>query len=36
MKKKMKKLLAGLGVAGLLGAGGVSLPGAMASGSGSG
>ncbi|MBE0586353.1 MAG: selenobiotic family radical SAM modification target peptide [Desulfofustis sp.] len=34
MKKEMKKLLAGLGVAGLLSAGGVSLPGAMAAGSG--
>ncbi len=34
MKKEMKKLLAGLGVAGLLSTGGVSLPGAMAAGSG--
>ena len=34
MKKEMKKLLAGIGVAGLLSAGGVTLPGAMASGSG--
>jgi radical SAM modification target selenobiotic family peptide len=34
MKKKMKKLLAGLGIAGLLSTGGISVPGAMASGSG--
>ncbi len=33
-QKKLKKLLAGLGVAGLLGAGGVTLPGAHAAGSG--
>ena len=32
--KDLKKLLAGLGVAGLIGAGGVSLPGAHAAGSG--
>ncbi|MCB2215181.1 MAG: selenobiotic family radical SAM modification target peptide [Desulfobulbaceae bacterium] len=34
MKKEMKKLLAGLGVAGLLSTGGIGLPGAMAAGSG--
>ncbi len=33
-QKKLKKLLAGLGVAGLLGTGGVTLPGAHAAGSG--
>ncbi len=30
MKKDLKKLLAGLGVAGLIGAGGVTLPGHVA------
>lgn len=30
MKKKMKKMLAGLGIAGLLGAGSIAVPGAMA------
>jgi radical SAM modification target selenobiotic family peptide len=30
MKKKMKKMLAGLGIAGLLGAGSIAAPGAMA------
>jgi len=34
MKKDVKKLLAGLGVASLIGAGGVTLPGAHAAGSG--
>ena len=34
MKKDVKKLLAGLGVASLIGAGGVALPGAHAAGSG--
>jgi radical SAM modification target selenobiotic family peptide len=34
MNKEMKKILAGLGVAGLISAGGLSLPGAHASGSG--
>ncbi len=33
-QKNLKKLLAGLGVAGLLGAGGMTLPGAHAAGSG--
>ncbi len=33
-QEKLKKLLAGLGVAGLLGAGGITLPGAHAAGSG--
>ncbi len=32
--KDLKKLLAGLGVAGLISAGGITLPGAHASGSG--
>jgi radical SAM modification target selenobiotic family peptide len=32
--KNLKKLLAGLGVAGLIGAGGINLPGAHAAGSG--
>jgi radical SAM modification target selenobiotic family peptide len=32
--KNLKKLLAGLGVAGLISAGGISLPGAHATGSG--
>jgi radical SAM modification target selenobiotic family peptide len=32
--KDLKKLLAGLGVAGLISAGGVGLPGAQAAGSG--
>jgi len=32
--KDLKKLLAGLGVAGLISAGGVSVPGAQAAGSG--
>lgn len=32
--KELKKFLAGLGVAGLITAGGISLPGAHASGSG--
>lgn len=32
--KELKKLLAGLGVAGLISAGGVTLPGAHAAGSG--
>lgn len=36
MKKDVKKLLAGLGVAGLISAGGITVPGAHASGSGSG
>jgi radical SAM modification target selenobiotic family peptide len=34
MNKEMKKMLAGLGVASLLSAGGITLPGAHASGSG--
>mgnify|MGYP001102902326 CR=1 FL=1 len=34
MKKGVKKVLAGLGVASLIGAGGISLPGAHAAGSG--
>jgi radical SAM modification target selenobiotic family peptide len=33
-KKNLKKLLAGLGVAGLISAGGINLPGAHAAGSG--
>ncbi len=33
-QEKLKKLLAGLGVAGLLGTGGMTLPGAHAAGSG--
>lgn len=34
MKKEVKKILAGLGVAGLISAGGISLPGHAAAGSG--
>lgn len=34
ISKDMKKFLAGLGVAGLISAGGVSIPGAHAAGSG--
>jgi radical SAM modification target selenobiotic family peptide len=34
MNKKMKKMLAGLGVASLLSVGSIAVPGAMASGSG--
>ncbi|HHD64421.1 MAG TPA: selenobiotic family radical SAM modification target peptide [Desulfobulbaceae bacterium] len=34
ISKDMKKFLAGLGVAGLISAGGISVPGAHASGSG--
>jgi radical SAM modification target selenobiotic family peptide len=33
-KKDLKKMLAGIGVAGLISMGGISLPGAHASGSG--